>query len=41
MYYGGDAVDVLLIVLLFSRWYAATRPGHTRTGTTAAARQGG
>ncbi|MCY1159927.1 MAG: hypothetical protein MOP51_2952 [Citricoccus sp.] len=26
MYYGGDAVDVLLIVLLFSRWYATTRP---------------
>ncbi|MDI3330927.1 MAG: cytochrome c oxidase assembly protein [Micrococcus sp.] len=26
MYYGGDAVDVVLIVLLFSGWYAATRP---------------
>lgn len=26
MYYGGDAVDVTLIVLLFAGWYAATRP---------------
>ncbi|MFN3867144.1 MAG: cytochrome c oxidase assembly protein [Demequina sp.] len=26
MYYGGDAVDVTLIVLLFVGWYAATRP---------------
>ncbi len=26
MYYGGDAVDVLLIVLLFTGWYRATRP---------------
>lgn len=26
MYYGGDAVDVLLIVLLFAGWYRATRP---------------
>ena len=26
MYYGGDVVDVALIVLLFSGWYAATRP---------------
>jgi putative membrane protein len=26
MYYGGDAVDVVLIVLLFSGWYAANRP---------------
>ena len=26
MYYGGDAVDVLLIVLLFAGWHRATRP---------------
>lgn len=26
MYYGGDAVDVVLIVLLFAGWYSATRP---------------
>lgn len=26
MYYGGDMVDVTLIVLLFTGWYAATRP---------------
>lgn len=28
MYYGGDVVDVLIIVLLFTGWYAATRPRH-------------
>jgi putative membrane protein len=34
MYYGGDAVDVVLIVLLFTRWYAATRPRErVRAGT--------
>ncbi|MFC7401000.1 cytochrome c oxidase assembly protein [Citricoccus sp. GCM10030269] len=26
MYYGGDVVDVALIVLLFAGWYAAARP---------------
>ncbi|WP_454051135.1 cytochrome c oxidase assembly protein [Cellulomonas sp. Marseille-Q8402] len=26
MYYGGDAVDVTLVVLLLAGWYAATRP---------------
>lgn len=26
MYYGGDVVDILLIVLLFASWYSATRP---------------
>lgn len=26
MYYGGDAVDVLLVVLLFAGWYRATKP---------------
>jgi putative membrane protein len=36
MYYGGDAVDVVLIVLLFSGWYAATRPrGRARAGQAA------
>ncbi|GGA62477.1 membrane protein [Pseudoclavibacter endophyticus] len=30
MYYGGDVVDVSLIVLLFAGWYAATRPRVTR-----------
>jgi putative membrane protein len=29
MYYGGDVVDVTLIVLLFLGWYRATRPRHT------------
>lgn len=29
MYYGGDAVDVLLIVLLFAGWYRATKPRAT------------
>lgn len=32
MYYGGDVVDVTVIVLLFTGWYAATRP---RTGRDA------
>jgi len=26
MYYGGDAVDLVLIILLFAGWYAAVRP---------------
>lgn len=26
MFYGGDLVDVTLIVLLFHRWYVSTRP---------------
>lgn len=26
MHYGGDVVDVFLIVLLFAGWYSATRP---------------
>ena len=26
MYYGGDVVDVALIVVLFAQWYAAGRP---------------
>lgn len=29
MYYGGDAVDLLLIIILFSHWYQSVRP---RTG---------
>lgn len=33
MYYGGDVVDVTLIVLLFLGWYTATRP---RTGLVTA-----
>ncbi len=38
MYYGGDAVDVVLIVLLFSGWYATTRPrGRVRSGSGAGA----
>nr|WP_221243565.1 cytochrome c oxidase assembly protein [Micrococcus sp. TA1] len=38
MYYGGDAVDVVLIVLLFSGWYAATRPRErVRSGSGAGA----
>ena len=27
MYYGGDAVDVVLMIVLCARWYAATAPG--------------
>lgn len=27
MYYGGDLVDAAIIVVLCTRWYAATRPG--------------
>ncbi|WP_218219989.1 cytochrome c oxidase assembly protein [Nesterenkonia sp. Act20] len=30
MYYGGDAVDVTLIVLLFAGWHVATRPRTSR-----------
>jgi hypothetical protein len=26
MYYGGDLIDLALIVLLCRQWYAATRP---------------
>lgn len=26
MYYGGDVIDITLIVLLFAGWYAAPRP---------------
>lgn len=34
MYYGGDAVDVILVVLLFTGWYTATRPrGRTRAAS--------
>ncbi|MBO0595808.1 cytochrome c oxidase assembly protein [Nesterenkonia sp. E16_7] len=28
MYYGGDVVDISLLVLLFAGWYSATRPRH-------------
>jgi putative membrane protein len=27
MYYGGDLIDVVLVVMLCREWYAATRPG--------------
>ena len=30
MYYGGDVVDVVLMVLLCAQWYAATAPGRRR-----------
>lgn len=40
MYYGGDAVDVLLIVLLFAGWYRATRPRRPRTPRPVAAGPG-
>lgn len=30
MYYGGDVVEITLIVLLFAGWYAATRPRTSR-----------
>lgn len=40
MYYGGDAVDVLLIVLLFAGWYRATRPYRPRAPGPAAAAPG-
>lgn len=37
MYYGGDVVDVTLIVLLFAGWYAATRPRTLRPRRSARA----
>ncbi|WP_312395884.1 cytochrome c oxidase assembly protein [Kocuria sp.] len=37
-YYGGDAVDVLLIVLLFAGWYRATKPRTTTSVGMGAAR---
>ena len=37
MYYGGDVVDVTLIVLLFLGWYRATRPRRSPAPVTAAA----
>ncbi|PRI11569.1 cytochrome c oxidase assembly protein [Leucobacter massiliensis] len=33
MYYGGDAVDVILIVLLFAGWFRATRPRGANAGS--------
>ncbi len=33
MYYGGDAVDVVLLVLLGAAWYRATRPSDAATIT--------
>ncbi|MFC7465351.1 cytochrome c oxidase assembly protein [Brachybacterium sp. GCM10030252] len=42
MYYGGDAIDVALIVLLLHQWYVATRPrvslGPASTGENYSAR---
>lgn len=35
MYYGGDLVDLTLIVALFTRWYRDTRPVGTRPRTPA------
>lgn len=35
MYYGGDLIDILLIVLLLSGWYRATRPRESRPLPTA------
>ncbi|MVT26745.1 cytochrome c oxidase assembly protein [Nesterenkonia alkaliphila] len=32
MFYGGEVVDVTLIVLLFYHWYTATRPARVRPG---------
>ncbi|MET0695736.1 MAG: cytochrome c oxidase assembly protein, partial [Propionibacteriaceae bacterium] len=32
MYYGGDVVEVLVLVLLWSAWYAATAPRTARPG---------
>jgi putative membrane protein len=37
MYYGGDAVDLLLIVLLCSQWYAATAPAPAGAALTRSA----
>ena len=34
MYYGGDAIDIALIVVLCHQWYVATRPAHHRTAPT-------
>lgn len=34
MYYGGDAVDLALLVVFFAQWYAAARPrSRVRSGT--------
>ncbi|WP_153733390.1 cytochrome c oxidase assembly protein [Sporosarcina obsidiansis] len=33
MYYGGDAVDVVIIILLFRKWFQATRPRGERFTT--------
>ncbi|WP_227497137.1 cytochrome c oxidase assembly protein [Planctomonas psychrotolerans] len=35
MYYGGDAVELAILVLLCARWYAATRPRERRSAGTA------
>lgn len=29
MYYGGDAIDLILIILFFHQWYRATRPRYS------------
>jgi len=26
MYYGGDAIDIIVIIILFFQWYQATKP---------------
>lgn len=31
MYYGGDAIDLIIVYLLFQQWFNATRPKTTLT----------
>lgn len=33
MYYGGDAVDLIIIILLFRSWYHTTKPRQTNVST--------
>lgn len=35
MYYGGDAVDLVIIILLFKKWFQATRPRTRAVSVTA------
>ncbi|MEI3612816.1 cytochrome c oxidase assembly protein [Pseudogracilibacillus sp. SO30301A] len=34
MYYGGDAIDLIIIIILFYQWYTSTRPRTTAVSIT-------
>lgn len=34
MYYGGDAIDLIIIIILFYQWYTSTRPRTTAVSMT-------